>query len=113
MDDSDGTPTTGELKARHAAAIRWGHKDEAARIYSELRVRALQNNLRRKLAGTPLLTADQADRVCAVLAEYTEGTSLVEAVEATSEQVERHKDRLRGMVARGDRIDPVEVASGN
>jgi excisionase family DNA binding protein len=60
-------PSLREIVARVAAATRWGDEDTASRARQELRVRRLERAVAEVVAAFPPLSADQKQRLHALL----------------------------------------------
>lgn len=100
-----------ELRALLGAATRWGHdEDEVERLRAELRAVNIEVRVREVMDGQPLLTAEQADRLCALLRGYAEpDAELRAAVDEAHASVERLTGEIRRSVRDGRPPDLTKI----
>jgi len=99
------------LRARLGAAKRWQHDpDEIEALQTELRLVNVETAIAHYLDDQPLLTAEESDRLCAVVRTYAEPVGgLLAMVQDAQASVGPLAGRLKAKVARGEQLDLIEL----
>lgn len=90
-----------DLRAALGPAVREGWAEREAEVRAELRVRHIQNEVRRQMAGARPLTSAEAARIIEVVREHQDRAEVEAELLARTEDVARLVEALQRRLADG------------